>query len=191
MATIKKSVSKAQGGKNLKPTYKNLRLGVANTRREAGQPTRDGYGASKQDSALYRFGFGRGVKGEKEYPGEPPIQKMGRWEGQNAAKASKTSSKKMKTGGKIVKKAKSGSSFPDLNKDGKITKKDILIGKGVLPKTAKKGNKVKKGLFGLESIFGGNRDRNKPTIKIKVKGRNNSIGNIPGMMRRGGKTKKK
>lgn len=41
-------------------------------------------------------------------------------------------------------KAKSGGSFPDLNKDGKITKKDILIGKGVLPKTAKKGMKVKK-----------------------------------------------
>ena len=41
-------------------------------------------------------------------------------------------------------KAKSGGSFPDLNKDGKVTKKDILIGKGVLPKTAKKGMKVKK-----------------------------------------------
>ena len=41
-------------------------------------------------------------------------------------------------------KAKNGKSFPDLNKDGKITKKDILIGKGVLPKIAKKGMKVKK-----------------------------------------------
>jgi len=41
-------------------------------------------------------------------------------------------------------KAKSGGSFPDLNKDGKITQKDILIGKGVLPKTAKKGKMVKK-----------------------------------------------
>ena len=46
------------------------------------------------------------------------------------------------------KKAKSGGSFPDLNKDGKVTKKDILIGKGVLPKTAKKGMKVKKASFG-------------------------------------------
>lgn len=34
---------------------------------------------------------------------------------------------------------KKGGSFPDLNKDGKVTKKDVLIGKGVLPKTAKKG----------------------------------------------------
>ena len=47
-------------------------------------------------------------------------------------------------------KAKSGGSFPDLNKDGKITKKDILIGKGVLPKTAKKGMKVKKAKDGYK-----------------------------------------
>ena len=45
-------------------------------------------------------------------------------------------------------KAKSGGSFPDLNKDGKITQKDILIGKGVLPKTAKKGMKVSKAQIG-------------------------------------------
>ena len=45
---------------------------------------------------------------------------------------------------KVKKKAKSGGSFPDLNKDGKVTKKDILIGKGVLPKTAKKGANLKK-----------------------------------------------
>ena len=45
-------------------------------------------------------------------------------------------------------KAKTGGSFPDLNKDGKITKKDILIGKGVLPKTAKKGMKVSKAQTG-------------------------------------------
>jgi hypothetical protein len=45
-------------------------------------------------------------------------------------------------------KAKSGGSFPDLNKDGKITKKDVLIGRGVLPKTAKKGMKVKKAQAG-------------------------------------------
>lgn len=40
-------------------------------------------------------------------------------------------------------KAKSGGSFPDLNKDGKVTRKDILIGRGVLPKTAQKGKKIK------------------------------------------------
>ena len=36
-------------------------------------------------------------------------------------------------------KAKDGKSFPDLNKDGKITKADILKGRGVI---AKKGAKV-------------------------------------------------
>jgi hypothetical protein len=97
-------------------------------------------------------------------------------------------------------KAKSGGSFPDLNKDGKVTKKDILIGKGVLPKTAKKGMKVKKAFLGLENIFGGGRDRdtmkNKPTIKIKVKGRNNTLGDMSGLgggqgMKKGGTVKKK
>lgn len=45
-----------------------------------------------------------------------------------------------------VKKAKNGKSFPDLNKDGKITKADILKGRGVI---AKKGAKVKKAQAGL------------------------------------------
>lgn len=40
-------------------------------------------------------------------------------------------------------KAKKGGSF-DLNKDGKTTFKDVLIGRGVLPKTAKKGAKMTK-----------------------------------------------
>lgn len=37
-------------------------------------------------------------------------------------------------------KAKSGKSFPDLNKDGKVTKADILKGRGVI----KNGGKMKK-----------------------------------------------
>jgi hypothetical protein len=49
--------------------------------------------------------------------------------------------KKMKDGGK---------SFPDLNKDGEVTQKDILIGRGVLPKTAKKGVKMKKAQEGAK-----------------------------------------
>jgi hypothetical protein len=47
---------------------------------------------------------------------------------------------KNKYGG-LTKKAKSGGSFPDLNKDGKITKADILKGRGVI---AKSGMKMKK-----------------------------------------------
>ena len=46
----------------------------------------------------------------------------------------------MKMGGSM--KAKDGKSFPDLNKDGKITKADILVGKGVIK--AKKGKMMKK-----------------------------------------------
>ena len=38
-------------------------------------------------------------------------------------------------------KAKNGKSFPDLNKDGKITKADVLKGRGVI---AKSGAKMKK-----------------------------------------------
>lgn len=48
-------------------------------------------------------------------------------------------------GGKVVAKAKKGGSFPDLNKDGKITKADILKGRGVI---AKGGSKVKKAMIG-------------------------------------------
>ena len=41
-----------------------------------------------------------------------------------------------KKGGKVTKKKKS--KFPDHSVDGKITKKDILMAKGVIPKTRKK-----------------------------------------------------
>lgn len=44
-----------------------------------------------------------------------------------------------------IKKSKNGSSFPDLNKDGKITKADILKGRGVI----KNGGKIKKAQAGL------------------------------------------
>jgi hypothetical protein len=52
----------------------------------------------------------------------------------------------MKKGGKM-KKAKAGGSFPDLNKDGKITKADVLVGRGVIKspkKTMKTGGTMKK-----------------------------------------------
>ncbi len=49
----------------------------------------------------------------------------------------------------VSKKLKKGGSF-DLNKDGKTTFKDVLIGRGVLPKTAKKGTKVKKAQDGYD-----------------------------------------
>ena len=47
-------------------------------------------------------------------------------------------------------KAKNGKSFPDLNKDGKITKADILKGRGVI---AKKGMKIKKAQDGKKMNY--------------------------------------
>jgi hypothetical protein len=49
----------------------------------------------------------------------------------------------------VKKKMAKGGSLPDFNKDGKITKKDVLIGRGVLPKTAKKGSSLKKAKAGI------------------------------------------
>lgn len=51
--------------------------------------------------------------------------------------------KVLKKGGTVKKKMKTGGSFPDLNKDGKITKADVLVGRGVVK--AKKGIKMKAG----------------------------------------------
>jgi hypothetical protein len=133
-------IKKAQDGENLTPTYKNLRMGVANKRKQQGNFPREGYGASKEDSALYRFGFNRGLKGEKEYPGEPPVQKMGRWEGQNAKKPTKVTKpapkSKMKSGGSLgMKSVKAG-----YDKNPGVTRADIIVAaKG----KAKYGGKVK------------------------------------------------
>jgi hypothetical protein len=44
------------------------------------------------------------------------------------------------------KKMKSGGSFPDLNKDGKITKADILKGRGVIKNGGKMAKKAKSGM---------------------------------------------
>ena len=51
---------------------------------------------------------------------------------------------------------KKGGSFPDLNKDGKITKADILKGRGVI---AKSGSKIKKAQNGQPVL--------KPSMTIK------------------------
>ena len=56
-----------------------------------------------------------------------------------------------RNGGKHIKKAKSGGSFPDLNKDGKVTRADILKGRGVI---AKKGASIKKAQDGAFQTMG-------------------------------------
>jgi hypothetical protein len=50
-----------------------------------------------------------------------------------------------KKSSKPMMKAKNGKSFPDLNKDGKVTRADILKGRGVI---AKNGKPVKKAAIG-------------------------------------------
>ena len=65
-------------------------------------------------------------------------------------------------------KAKNGKSFPDLNKDGKITKADILKGRGVI---AKKGMKVKKAQNGA-------REKYESSTSPKLKGFNPADGNM-------------
>ena len=51
----------------------------------------------------------------------------------------------MKMGGAV--KAKKGGSFPDLNKDGKITKADVLKGRGVIAKKGASVTKCKSGCY--------------------------------------------
>lgn len=97
MATIKK----AQKGKKVSPTYKNLRMGVKNEQYQMTGQNKDVTPSSK-DSARYRGGFEQGLKGSKGMPGEGNVEKMGRWEGQNTKKKGKMGIK--------VKKAQQGSS---------------------------------------------------------------------------------
>lgn len=101
-------------------------------------------------------------------------------------------------------KAKKGGKF-DLNGDGKTTFKDVLIGRGVLPKTAKKGKMIKKAQNGdseTEKKFAEERKMmrrkevenslSKPMIKPKI---SKFVGPMqPGksrpMMKKGGSVKK-
>ena len=82
-----------------------------------------------------------------------------------------------KNGGKMKKKAKSGGSFPDLNKDGKITKADILKGRGVI---AKHGTKM--------MLYGGKAASMVPKGKAKAN-YGTSMMSKGGKMKMGGKCK--
>jgi hypothetical protein len=96
-------------------------------------------------------------KGMKDAQGNPAVDVGG--EGRRPPFKKGGVVKKAKTGLSIPKKnsvsknignlnkAKDGKSFPDLNKDGKITKADILKGRGVI---AKKGASIKKCKYGCK-----------------------------------------
>jgi hypothetical protein len=113
MATVKK-IKKAEDGvkaqskpKPRKPmlNYDRLQQGVDANDSEGGYG-RSGRTPSSADSAFYRAGYSRGIRGGKEYPNEPNVQRMGRWEGQNDAKAikeakAKTAVSKKKDGGSL------------------------------------------------------------------------------------------
>lgn len=103
---MKHKVKKMQAGgktapKKSGPTYKNLPMGVALEEEEISGSRKMGTKPTKQDSATYKQGYARGLRGEKGYAGERPISRMGRWEGQNA----KPKPKKMQAGG-VAKPAK-------------------------------------------------------------------------------------
>jgi hypothetical protein len=103
-----RKISKAQTGKKVGtgPTYKNLPMGVRNEQYLMSGQYKDVKPTSK-DSARYRSGYEQGLKGMKGLPNEGQIEKMGRWEGQNANKPKK----KGKVGIKVA-KAQTGKSLP-------------------------------------------------------------------------------
>jgi len=76
------------------PTYKNLKMGVSLEEQERTGYKKEGTKPTKQDSASYKQGYDKGKRGEKAYPGESPVGRMGRWEGQN-----EKPKKKMQAGG--------------------------------------------------------------------------------------------
>jgi hypothetical protein len=92
------------------------------------------------------------------YPGKKIARSASNYENGNyakmlegskpAAKKAVAPKKKMKNGGKA---------FPDLNKDGKVTKADILKGRGVI----KNGGKMaKKAMSGMKMMKGGGKCKN-------------------------------
>lgn len=126
---VKKSVKKAQTGSRISGSIpKGVKVDTAKTISSMNKYMEK----PKRDS----------VESEM-FPGKKiPIGKSN-YENKNFDKMFKSAPKK---------KAKSGGSFPDLNKDGKITKADILKGRGVI---AKKGAKVGKAKSGAKKMMGG------------------------------------
>jgi hypothetical protein len=128
MATIKK----AQKGKKVTPTYKNLKMGVKNENYSMTGVNRDITPSSK-DSARYRGGFEQGLKGMKGLPNEGTVEKMGRWEGQNFSK-------------KAPKKSQMGATMPKPSENPKKPKSVSMKPTKIIG--MKIGGKVKKAQMG-------------------------------------------
>ena len=147
---VKKTVMKKQELAQ-KPTYKNLSMAVDVDERAT--PSRGSRTPNKQDSLDYASGFKKGLNRKKDLF-ENTVSRSGRWEGENTSKKFI----KAKRNGGPISKAKNGKSFPDLNKDGKITKADILKGRGVIAKTGTsvpKKNSVSKNIGNLNKAKSG------------------------------------
>jgi hypothetical protein len=105
---------------------------VKKTTKKSNNPA-NSYPANKDNRGVPTIGGGEGTR--------PPFT------AEERRKMPRVGSMGSGKNGKTIKKAKSGAKF-DLNKDGKTTFKDVLIGRGVLPKKAKSGNKMKKAQTG-------------------------------------------
>jgi len=129
MATIKKPAKKMQKGGKVTPDstayFKKQEMdNYSSAARNMGSP-------KYSDSAFKRAAQSGKDVDRQSKKGKPGYDKNG------------YPLKKQRNGG--VTKAKSGASFPDLNKDGKITKADILKGRGVIAKKGKSVSKMKSG----------------------------------------------
>ena len=176
MATIKKPAKKMQEGGNIKIKVKI-------------KPDRKLTRQAREDKAF-------NVKNAEDALKAKIAPKVDRSYGlDKAVKEAGFEAKQQKMGG-VTKKAKKGGSFPDLNKDGKITKADILKGRGVI---AKKGAKLKKAqsgasfknitdMFGRTGGFdGGMRNQMAASILKKKKA---AAAPTTATMKKGGKMKK-
>lgn len=129
-----KTIKKAQNGVTKKPAVKvvekktTVKAKPKSVSQKLGDITLRDLKNSGED-ALQLSTLGGYGKIKKAFGGEYKHKKIG----------------EKKNGGPV--KAKNGKSFPDLNKDGKITKADILKGRGVI---AKKGATVKKCRYGCK-----------------------------------------
>lgn len=126
MATIKKAQKGIVAKKAAKPAPKKAIPGPYSDERVKALDAASVYGKGKKTAPGYREGgkVAAGVGGKKAKAGM--VDPKGAW---------------TKVQERTIGKAQDGKKFPDLNKDGKITRADILKGRGVI---AKKGAKVMK-----------------------------------------------
>lgn len=155
---VKKSIPKAQGGKGIKTAGQAYMkyvpgaeasdtLGVSDPANRFGYPSKTTIAQQKMLDLTY--GNNRKQNSNEEDSGNaiynrvPQTKKDVKTYTKDLQNRAATGNWYQKKGGSVGKPAASGKStgFPDLNKDGKVTKADILKGRGVIKK---KGGTTKK-----------------------------------------------